>query len=294
MNIIKPASLKKNATIGFLAVSGQVTDFQKLEKARIYFENKGYTVKYSKNIHAGFNNMCGSDEMRLDALHSFFSDNTIDAILCVRGGYGAIRLLKNIDYNLIANNPKIFAGYSDITAFSLMFYKRANLLTFSSPMACSDFYDIDLYSESSFFKALSYQQNSLIFSDESKVYVEGSAQGRLWGGNLATVASLCGLDFVPDEKFIFCIEDISEPVYKIDRMISQLMNIDNFKNNLAGIVLGDFGEVDDLGYFESLFTSFDVPVKSGLAFGHTKEKLTLPIGAFCEFSTKNDDVRLIF
>ncbi len=294
MNIIKPSPLKKNATIGFLSISGNITNTENLDKAKMYFESRGYNVKFSSNILLSYNSRCGTDKQRLEALHAFFLDDSVDAILCVRGGYGSIRIIKDIDYDLILKNPKIFAGYSDITALNLMFYKKSRLMTFSSPMAYPDFHDIDEYSEKSFFKALSYEQEFLPFYDSAVVLNKGKTQGRLWGGNLATVSSLCGLDFVPDEKFIFFAEDVSEPVYKIDRMMTQLMNIDKFRNNLAGIVLGDFGEIDNRDYFDSFWKEFSVPVKSGLLFGHIKKKLTLPVGAYCEFDTQKDYVKLIF
>lgn len=289
MNIIKPKPLKKGDTIGFLSVSGEIGDRTLPEFSRRYFESKGYKVKYSENLFYSYNGRCGTDTERLKALHDFFEDASVDAIICARGGYGALRLVNNIDYELIKQNPKIFVGFSDITALSLMFFKNSGLLTFSGPMVCSDFYNIAKFTEDSFFESVTFNQKTLEFSG-NKTYSEGCAEGILWGGNLATIASLCGVDFVPEEKFILFIEDTGEPVYKIDRMISQLMNIKKFRKYLAGIVLGDFGEIGDKDCFDSLFSSFDVPVKSGLSFGHIAEKITIPIGAGCVFDTAQNEI----
>ena len=104
----------------------------------------------------------------------------------------------------------------------------------------------------------------------------------MWGGNLSTIQSLCGLDFLPDKKFIFVAEDINEPVYKIDKMFTQLLNIPAFKNNLSAVVLGDFSGIDNERYFNEYFTELaqelKIPFTGGLKFGHEKDKQTFPIG----------------
>lgn len=139
MKILKPRKLKKGGTIGLLSVSGEVKELSQLENAKNYFENQGFKVKISKNSEKKHNYLCGTDEERLKALQDFFLDEEISAIIATRGGYGALRLVNKIDYEIIKKNPKIFAGHSDITALSLMFFKKTGLVTFSSPMACADF-----------------------------------------------------------------------------------------------------------------------------------------------------------
>lgn len=282
MNIINPEKLKKGDTIGFLSVSGDIKEFSKLEKAKTDFESMGYNVKISETSKTRKDYLCADDEMRAKALNDFFADESINAIITTRGGYGAIRILDKIDYETIKKNPKIFAGYSDITALSLMIYKKTGLVTYNAPMAYSDFgCGITEFSKSSFFNVL---QNGIseILIDEPKVFYEGISGGILWGGNLSTIQSLCGLDFVIDEKFILIVEDINEPVYKIDKMFTQILNIPKFKNNLKGIVLGDFSGVDNETYFNNFFSELSqtlkVPVISGLKFGHEPDKQTFPIG----------------
>ena len=133
MNIIKPKKLEIGDTIAFIAPSGNIEE-DKVYNSKKYFENKGYKVKIGKNVFKQNHYMAGSDSERLDDLHWAFGDTDIDAIMCVRGGYGTIRLINKLDYELIKNNPKIFCGYSDITALSLMIYKNCGLITYSSPM----------------------------------------------------------------------------------------------------------------------------------------------------------------
>ena len=204
MNIIKPKKLEKGDTIGILALSGAIESKKNILRAKKYFENKGYKVVLSENIFDEKRYLAGSDEKKVEEFHKFFADPKINAILCARGGYGAIRLIEKIDFDIVKNNPKIFAGYSDTTALELMIYKKTGLTTFYSPMAVGDFgfEKVCKSTEKSFFKALTTDEE-LTFSPDirkSKTYFSGSAEGIFWGGNLATVASLCGQDFIPDEK----------------------------------------------------------------------------------------------
>lgn len=282
MKKIIPPSLKKGDTVGFLSVSGDIKNYRMLERARENFEALGYRVVISETAKQRKCYLCGDDEARAGALNEFFSDKSINAIIAARGGYGAIRLLDKIDYEVIKENPKIFGGYSDITALMLMIYKKTGLVTYNTPMAYSDFGNgISQNTVASFFETLTGRINEFKINAPS-VYYNGLTSGVLWGGNLSTIQSLCGQDFIPDEKFVFVTEDIDEPVYKIDKMFTQLLNIPQFKSNLGGIVLGNFSGIDNESYFDSFFKeladSLKIPVISGLEFGHEKEKITFPIG----------------
>lgn len=293
MNLIKPKKLQTGATIGIIAPGGAV-DMAKIFSAKKYFENMGYKIKLGKNIDKVSRYLAGTDDERLEDLHCAFLDNEVDAILCARGGYGAIRLINKIDYEIIKNNPKIFCGYSDITALSAMFLKRSGLVTFSAPMAQPDFAQgvnegvnegVNAYTASAFFNTLS-GGDVVISPTNPKIYHAGDAEGLIFGGNLATIASLCGVDFVPDEKFIFFAEDLNEPVYKIDRYFTQLLNIDKFRKNLSAILLGDFLDVDNSDYLENFFTelaaNLNIPVISGYPFTHNSAKASVPVGARAE------------
>ena len=282
MKRLFPQNLKKGDTIGILCVSGDIKDYKRIEKAKEYFEKQGFRVVISKNCGDRINYLCGDDNTRAKALNDFFKDDSIDAIIAARGGYGAIRILDKIDYLSIKQHPKIFCGYSDITALMLMIYKKTGLVTYNAPMAYSDFgSEISKYSEKSFFDSLTKNSNEIII-DEPVVYYEGVTSGILWGGNLSTIQSLCGQNFIPEEKFIFVTEDINEPVYKIDKMFTQLLNIPQFRNNLTGIVLGDFSGIDNESYFNDFFNflaqNLKIPLIGGLKFGHCKDMQTFPIG----------------
>ncbi len=285
MNIIKPASLQIGDTIGILATAGAVESRENVLRAKQFFETRGYKVVLSENVFDEYRYLAGSDEKKVEELHKFFLNPEIKAIICMRGGYGAVRLVEKIDYNIIRNNPKIFCGYSDISALSVMMYKRAGLVTYSGPLAQSDF-GLENPSEftiNSFFEAVTSDKPLIIEPENGVSYYSQDAEGVLWGGNLATVVSLCGLDFLPDEKFIFFTEDLNEPVYKIDKMMSQLMNIKQFRTNISAIILGDFLDIDNKQWLDELFyeiaDKLKIPVISGFKITHEKDKVTLPYGA---------------
>lgn len=280
--MLVPKKLKKGDTIGILSVCGDIKDPEKIEIAKKEFELAGYKVKISDTVYSRKNYLCADDDTRAQELNKFFADKEISAIVSARGGYGAIRIINKIDYNIIKNNPKIFAGYSDITALQLMIYKKTGLITYNSPMAYPDFgNNIDKYTKQSFFNTLENGISEIVI-DSPRIFFDGISSGILWGGNLSTIQSLCGLDFIPKKKFIFITEDINEPVYKIDKMFTQLLNIKNFKENLSGIVLGDFSGIDNKRYFDTLFNelaeNLKIPIIGGLKFGHEKQKQTFPIG----------------
>lgn len=288
MTIVKPKKLENGNTIGIIAPSGPV-DEVKIQIAKNYFEQKGFKVIFGKNLFKSDRFLAGSDEERLEDLHWAFEDKNIDAILCARGGYGAIRLLDKIDYNLIRNNPKIFCGYSDITALSLMFLKKTGLITFSSPMFQSDFSSPTLskLTETSFFKVLNGENEVYAPTDLIK---NGLAKGILWGGNLSTIVSLCGTDFIPDENFIFFAEDVSEPAYKIDKMLHQLIRIEKFRQNVSGLAFGEFTGLDVdkeilTKTFKEISDKLNVPTYAGFKFSHGNDKQTVPIGALAILDT---------
>lgn len=270
-------------TFGIIALAGGV-NVEKLGKAVTNIKELGYNVKVSKNILDEYRYLAGSDEKKLEELYKFFLDPEIDIILNARGGYGSIRLINKIDYEVIKNNPKIFCGFSDITALLLMIYKKTGLITYHGPMACSDFTDIQLnpakgdpkpFTLPNFFNAINDEPLEFV---GNKVYKDGYAEGIIWGGNLSTVVSLCGQDFIPDEDFIFFAEDLNEPVYKIDKMFTQLFNIEKFRGKCKGVVLGDFLNAGNEKWLDELFEEFRVPTIGGFKITHNPEKITIPIG----------------
>lgn len=280
MNLIKPPYLNEGDTVAIIAPAG-VVEYDEIIKAQAYLERRNLRVILGKNIFKSYRYMAGTDEERVDDLHEAFLNPDIKAIVCARGGYGAIRLLKLIDFDIIRRNPKIFCGYSDITALSLMFAKHSDLITFSGPMAQSDFNDVTEFTANSFFNILSGGFEEYM---STETYRSGNTEGIIWGGNLSTIVSLCGIDFIPEEDFIFFTEDLNEAPYRIDKMLTQLVNIKEFRKHCKGIVFGEFLDCGDENWVTDILLEtaniLEVPAYGGFKFTHAADKQTVPIGAY--------------
>lgn len=292
MNLIKPKNLKIGDTIGIIATSGYLNNEDALNRAVLFFKDRGFNVKLSDNLYDKKRYLAGEDNVKIEQLHKMFSDKDINVIFCMRGGYGAIRLVNKIDYDLIRNNPKIFIGYSDITALSTMFLKKSGLITYSGPMCLGDFGSLD-GEKGTFDNCFDVLMNDKIIEYkpfQKGLNIAGEAKGITFGGNLATIVSLCGLDFIPDEDFIFFVEDLNEPAYKIDKMMTQLLNIPDFRNRIKGIVLGEFLDIDNEEWLKEIFieisNELNIPVIGDFRITHNKLKITVPYGAKAEI--KND------
>lgn len=295
MNIIKPKKLKKGDTIGILAVSGRIKEYENIENAKKFFLEQGYNVIISDTCKTSHEYQAGKcDDDCVNALHDFFSNPEIDAILCARGGYGTLKLLDKINWEIIKNNPKIFAGYSDITVLLNMILKKTGLITFHSPMANGDFgQEIEEYTKEKFFNCL--EEKTAQIKADGEVYYEGRTEGILWGGNLSSLVSLCGTDFIPDEDLILFLEDLNEPSYKIDKMLTQLFNIEKIRKNVRGIALGEFKDCDkrELEIFLKEFANkHKIPICDGFKITHNKTKDTIPVGIKCTFNSNNRIIEL--
>ena len=298
MKIIKPNKLKKGNTIGILAISGRIKNFENIEKAKSFFEEEGYKVVISETCKSSHRYMAGlNDDECINELHKFFSDKNIDVILCARGGYGTLRLIDKIDWELIKNNPKIFAGYSDITTLLNLIYKKTGLITFHSAMPNGDFSkEIDDYTKAAFFNTLE-GKTICYHAYNSSIFKEGEAVGKLWGGNLSTLCALCGTNFIPNEDLILFLEDLNEPVYKIDKMLTQLFNIDKLRKNVRGIAIGEFKDIEDKNQLDEvileLANKLNIPICDGFKITHNKIKDTLPIGIKVYFNANAGIIKIL-
>lgn len=298
MNLIKPNKLKKGDTIGILAVSGRINDFEKLERAKSFFQKEGYNVVISNTCKTSHRYMSGvNDEENIKELEHFFEDKDINAIIAARGGYGTLRLINKINWDIIKNNPKIFAGYSDITTLINLIYKKTGLITFHSAMPNGDFSgEINEYTAKSFFAALSGETKT-IKAENVTLHKPGCANGILWGGNLSVLTSLCGTDFVPDKDLILVLEDLNEPEYKIDRMLTQLFNVKEVRNRVKGIAFGEFKDIQNKEMLSEikneLISELNIPSCSGFNITHSKQKDTFPVGAKAEFNAENGEINIL-
>ena len=294
MTTLTPKALRNGDTIGLISPSSHCAYPDKIEQAVLYLEKNGYRVKASRHLNCIDPNPLIADKQKLHDLHEMFGDPSIKAIICLRGGAGATRLLKKIDYALIAANPKIVVGYSDITALSLAFFAQTGLISFSGPMLATELYEPTPYTEEHFWGMLtspSYARSLHNHPDHPVTCIRaGSAEGKLIGGNLSVLSSIIGTPYMPGFKdSLLFIEEINEPAYRIDRMLSHLDNA-GLLAPCNGILLGQFSNVTEITKEEtlrlenifihySLHARMDGPVMRGLSCGHIKNLMTIPIGA---------------
>ncbi|MEO1264012.1 MAG: LD-carboxypeptidase, partial [Bacteroidota bacterium] len=281
-------------------------DDESLEKAVANVEGLGFKVKLSKNIKAKKGFIAGSDQQRIDDLNWAFSDKNIKAVWCARGGYGCSRLLPKIDYKNIKNNPKIFIGFSDVTALVNAFYQKTGLITFHGPVAASNF--TDFTKEQLMAVLVEGQEPHEINlpqienqSIEPFSFTSKKTKGELAGGNLSLLAAMAGTDYAVDFKNkIAFIEDIGEKPYRIDRMLTQLRQACQL-DKACGIALGDFSGCDSkdensLTLNETLTDRLQfkgMPVGYRFPFGHTNDHCTLPIGVKVELDVENKRIKLL-
>lgn len=257
--------------VGIIAPSGVIENFDE-KQVEDFFTSKGIEVKIFPSCYERFRYMAGSDKLRLEDLHLAFEDSSIDTIICARGGYGAIRLIDDIDYNLIRENKKNFIGFSDITALLISFYKNAGLKSFHGKMAVNGVINMD----NSEFAA--YTESILNPSYNSKL-----SGGVLWGGNLATITSLFGSSratYLPEDDIILFVEDINEPDYKIDRMLNQILRNKMLREKIKGVIFGEF--IGAGKYLEEIKNEFihalNVPYETNLNITHGTSNIVVPFG----------------
>jgi muramoyltetrapeptide carboxypeptidase len=313
--IVKPKRLKTGDTVGLIAPAGYVDDDEFNEAVR-NIENLGFKVKPGKNARKRFNFLAGTDQERTADIHAAFSDVEVKAVWCIRGGYGITRLLPALDFGLIRRNPKIVIGYSDITALLLAIHQNTGLVTFHGPGGSSDYNDYTknhsldvLMNPSPVYKIDLSQANRANQNPayKTRVIASGKARGKLIGGNLTLLSVMNGTPFqLRDAKGkILFIEDVNEPPYKVDRMLTQLRQTINMRQ-LAGIACGIFTEnntrrrpptetpqtpeipeTTTVDVLQDRLGDLRIPVIYGLSFGHIREQFTLPLGITAEFDTEN-------
>ena len=290
--MLKGKKIKKGDTIGIVAPAGNA-EKKNILKATKILKELGYNVVLSKNIFDSWFSFAGKDKNRISEINDFFGNPNIDVILCLRGGYGSIRIIEELDIELIKENPKIFIGYSDISTLHTKLNKEAELITFHGPMLTSNFLDMDEFTLNSFFNMIGDPTINTIENPlPMKVLNSGKAKGRMVGGNLITLMGDMGTpNELNLENNILFIEEIGEPTYKIDRALSQLLNSKKL-NKVNGIILGDFNDckpkektdISLLELFKERFLSLNVPVLYGLKSGHCKPMVTIPLGVEVELN----------
>ncbi len=303
--ITKAKRLKVGDSVGLISPGSSVPK-QKVEQAILTTRKLGLEPILGDHAMGEYGFLAGTDVERLADLHKMFTDPTIKAIWCIRGGYGCTRLLPKIDFEIIRQNPKVLIGYSDITALHLAIARKTGLVTFHGPVASSNptEYTVD--------------QLQLIFGEvpiidlkpkatenKSQDFVTinpGIADGSLIGGNLSLLAALAGTAWSPSyaRKLVF-MEDVGEKPYRIDRMLVQLSQATDIRS-AAGIILGTFHDCEpdpgDRSFslretLEKHFSDWQIPIAYGLPFGHIDDQITLPVGIRARFDSSTPTIHFL-
>jgi len=301
--LVKPRVLHPGDTVGLVTPSTYVSDPDRLWLAQRTIEELGLRCKMGSRVGRREGYLGGTIRERVEDLHAMFADPEVKAVFCVRGGYGSAMLLDSLDYGLIRKNPKIFLGYSDITALHLAIHRLAGLVTFHGPVVLSGLSDWTL---EHFRRALFETKPLGLLSNPPeprpirprhpwRAVRPGQARGRLAGGNLTLISTTLGTPYeIQTEGRILFLEDVGEEPYSIDRMLTHLRLAGKFRG-IRGLIWGECSACRPREFqpgFESTFStgevvqnilgSLDVPVLAGLVIGHTDDQLTLPLGVEAE------------
>ena len=319
---VKPPRLKEGDTLGLVTPATYLTEEQ-LREAIEQLAQLGFKVRYTSNMLVRKGYLGGTDQQRADDINQFFADDTIDGVLCGRGGYGSARILPHLDYDVIESHPKVFMGYSDITAMLYGIYKNTGLVCFHGPMGTSDYNDFTTqYFEEVLMNpsdTLTYQnpapklEVSSVEEADAESLIEptrplvtlspGVAEGTLIGGNLTLVTSLCGTVYDIDmrDKLVF-LEEVGEAPYRIDRMLTQLRLDPSKLPAAAGVVLGVFNDCEAEDESKSLslaqvlydrLADLGIPVVYGLSFGHIEQNAALPVGVRARLDADQKNLSLL-
>ena len=278
-------------------------------------ESLGFKVKPGAHLYDRDGYLAGSDAARAADLNAMFADDGVDAIWCVRGGYGASRILPALDYALMQRRPKALIGYSDITALHVAIHRHAGLVTFHGPVAFRAFTP---YSLGELKRVLwtgetpvrlggpppfERAEGRVDWENRVATLVPGRARGRLLGGNLCLMSHLCGTPYFPDLRgAILFLEDVEEAYYRIDRMLTQLW-LSGALAGVAGVAFGKFTNCNSSPFFlqnrplddilAERCRALGVPAVSGIMVGHIEDQTTLPLGCLAELDADAGTLTLL-
>lgn len=281
------AALRPGDLIGIISPAGPVKG-DDLQAGISLLKAEGFRIREGRSLLNRTGYLAGSDAARLEDLHAMFADNDVKAVFCSRGGYGSLRLLEKIDWPLLAANPKICMGFSDLTALLLAIWQRAHFITFHGPVV-RQMGQVDRQDVAETLGVLQGAAPRPIRLIAEGALRPGSARGPLVGGNLTLLSHLVGTPYFPDlSGAILFVEDHGEQPYRVDRMLRHLA-LSGALRGISGLIGGDFiqcGAPRTIGdLLLELADELDVPCTMGLPSGHGHRNILLPIGAEARLDT---------
>ena len=296
--IIKPQRLKQGDTVALVAPASATFNSMDVDIARESLQALGLTVKIGKHLLGRHGYLAGADRDRAADINAFFADESVRAVLPIRGGWGSSRVLPYLDFDVIRRNPKVLLGYSDITALLLSVHARTGLVTFHGPNGLGrwDEWSVDYLRRLLFNGEVLTMENPKKLSDRNSLtqiehrpqtITPGTARGRLLGGNLTVLTTIMGSPYLPEwDGAILFLEDVGEDLYRVDRMFTQ-MNLAGALQRIRGLVFGTCAECGPGEGFASLtleeiladhIKPLGVPAWFGAMIGHQTPQWTVPVG----------------
>ena len=304
--MIKPKPLQKGDSVAIIAPASP-SDKNLIDKCITSLNELGLKVVVGESCLSEHGFLSGTDDIRANDINCMFADKNIKGIFALRGGYGCARLLNLIDFKLIKKNPKIFVGYSDITALHIAINQKSKLITYHGPMISTELIKgLDEYS-ADYYKKFIFGNEKVeeLFNPEGntlEVINNGIASGQLTGGNLSLICSSLGTKYeINTKNKILFLEEVEEVPYKVDRMLTHLKQSGKLKE-ANGIILGAFTNCIAPNNKKSLslqevFNEIILPLKkptiSNLACGHCLPTLTLPLGAKVLLDANNKKIKIL-
>jgi muramoyltetrapeptide carboxypeptidase len=287
-----PPPLVPGNTIGIVAPSGQIQDRQLFESGVTVLREMGFQVRFPQSLWPGFGYLADSDAKRADEFNRTWANPDVKALLAVRGGYGCLRILDRINLQQVRQTPKLLIGFSDITILHSFLQQETGLISLHGPVLTSLAGSSRPALERFHQCLLGKWQDAITWKKIEILHGGKPRQGILTGGNLSSIISLLGTAFAPfwNNKIVF-LEDTNEPLYRIDRMLTQLSYAGMFKD-IEGLIVGDFSisnhqePLEKIRHHQHIWkrtleltADIDIPVWGGFPAGHCSDNLTLPIGA---------------
>lgn len=305
MELIKPKKLQAGGTIGIMSPSGYMLP-ERVERGKAQLEALGFNVVVHPQTCSRYYGAAGTTEEKINALHDLFADPAIDIVMTSRGGSRAIHMLDKINYDLIRKNPKIFIGYSDITALLSAFYTKANLCGIHGAQLAGFDPTKNMVTAELTLPFLMGDWSNCVWPQEYPIETlqSGEAEGILFGGNLHLLYALAasGNNYIPDMKGkILIVEDVGEEKRSIDRMFGAL-RLRGVFNEISGLVVGQMTEIMDTDHipFERDIADivrehtqgFKGPIVLNAPIGHEHPNIPFPLGIRAQLTAENNAASL--
>jgi muramoyltetrapeptide carboxypeptidase len=306
-----PGPLKKGDTVGLISPSAATPDRIQFDFAREAMEALGLKVKFGEHLRERRGHLAGADANRAEDLNRMFADPEVKAIICLRGGSGAARILSLIDYKSIAAHPKPIVGYSDITALHCAIHSQTGLVTFHGPNGTGSWnsFNANQFRQVFLDQSVMTYQNEVVKTDDLVVKQNriqtlrpGVVRGKLLGGNLTVLASLSGTPYYPDfQDAVLFVEDVEEDPYRVDRLLSTLA-LNGTLSKIKGFIFGQCTDCNPGGGYGSLtldeilddyILPLNIPAYRGAMIGHIPRQFILPFGADVELDAGQGIIRML-